>query len=215
VSVVVRGLSECERNLRAASAQANIASQRSVAAAGMLVLRELKQRLSGTPGQSAFWGRTGGQGDTLGARTGGTRNRLQGGRVMGSGGSYWTAVGSPDQHVKRAEEGGTLSTSGFFRIPTAAAQTGAGVDRLAGQSIKGQPGFRLIRSKAGKLWGVKENYTKGGFFKSMTLMYLFVKRISLRGRHVFAQTRAAAEPKVRAIAGLEVQTIVRVGNGRA
>jgi hypothetical protein len=215
MAVLVRGLSECERNLKAASAQANVASQRSVAAAGMLVLRGLKDRMSGSPGRSSFWGRTGGQGDTLGARTGGTRNRLQGGRVMGAGGSYWTSVGSPDQYVKHAEEGGELSTSGFFRIPTAAAQTGAGVDRLAGQSIKGQPGFRLIRTKAGKLWGVKENYTGRGFFKSMTLMYLFVKNITIRGRHVFARTRTAADPQVRNIAGLEVQTIVRVGNGGA
>jgi hypothetical protein len=207
VTVIVRGLSECERNLKAASAQARVASQRSVAAAGMLVLRELKQRMSGTPGRDAFWGRTGGQGDTLGARTGGTRNRLQGGRVMGSGDSYWTAVGSPDQHVKRAEEGGDLSTGGFFRIPTAAAQTGAGVDRLAGQSIKGRSGYALIRSKTGKLWGVFMQARK------WTLMYLFVKRITIRGRHVFAGTRSVSEPRVRAIAGLEVQTVVRVGNG--
>lgn len=215
MAILVRGLSECERNLKAAGAQANVAAQRSVAAAGMLVLRELKQRMSGPPGRSTFWGRTGGQGDTLGARTGATRNRLQGGRVMGSGGSYWTAVGSPDQYVKQAEEGGELSTSGFFRIPTGAAQTGSGVDRLAGQSIKGQPGYRLIRTRAGKLWGVKENYTARGFFKSMTLMYLFVKNIKVRGRHVFARTRIVSAPGVRAIGEFEVLAIVRTGNGTA
>lgn len=207
MAVIVRGLSECERNLKAASAQANVAAQRSVAAGGMLVLRELKQRMSGAPGQSAFWGRTGGQGDTLGARTGGTRNRLQGGKVMGSGDSWWTAVGSPDQYVKRAEEGGSLSTGSFFRIPTAAAQTGAGVDRLMGKSFRGVSGGYLFRSKAGNLWGAVRSGTKS------TLMYLFRKGITIRGRHVFAGTCAASEPRVRAIAGLEVQTVVRVGNG--
>ena len=207
MTVIVRGLSECERNLRNASTAAKTASQRSVAAGGMLVLRALKQRMSGPPRMDPFWGRTGAAGDFLGTRTGGTRNRLQGGQVMGSGDSYWTAVGSPDKYVKNAEEGASLSTGGFFRIPTAAAQTGSGVDRLSGQSIKGRAGYALVRSKAGKLWGILNEARKTSF------MYLFVKRIMIKGHHVFARTRTDAEPKVRAIAGLEVQTIVRVGNG--
>lgn len=207
MAVIVRGLSECERNLRNASVAAKVASQRAVAAGGMYVLRALKQRMSGAPRTDPFWGRIGTAGDFLGRRTGGTVNRLQGGQVMGSGDSYWTAVGSPDKYVRTAEEGGALSTSGFFRIPTAAAQTASGVDRLAGQSIKGRAGYALIRSKTGKLWGILNEARK------TTFMYLFVKRITIKGHHVFARTRTDAEPKVRAIAGLEVQTVVRVGNG--
>jgi hypothetical protein len=209
VAVIVRGLSECERNLRNGASAAKVASQRSVARAGLLVLRELKQRMSGPAKMDPFWGRVGAPGDFMGARTGGTRNRLQGGNVMGSGDSYWTAIGSPDKYVRTAEEGGPLSTSGFFRIPTAAAQTASGVDRLAGQSIRGRAGFRLVRTKAGNLWGIFESARKS------TFMYLFKKRITIRGHHVFARTRADAEPKVRSIAGLEVQTVVRVGNGGA
>lgn len=213
MSVIVRGLSECERNLKAAQRGAGPSMRDAVARSGMIVLRALKQRMSGAPKMDAFWGRTGADGDFLGARTGGTRNRLQGGTVMGSGDAFWTAVGSPDKHVKTAEEGASLSASGFFRIPTGAAQTSSGVDRLAGQSIKGQPGFRLIRTKAGKLWGVKENYTRGGFFKSMTFMYLFVKHIKIRGRHVFARTLKDANPQVGAIAQLAGRRITMVGNG--
>ena len=213
MTVIVRGLSECERNLRAARQETGNAQRRMLVAGSLHVLRVLKQRMSGAPKHDPFWGRTGASGEFLGVRTGGTRNRLQGGQVMGAGTSMWVAVGSPDRHVKNAEEGGAYTTSGFFRIPTAAAQTPSGVDRLMGQSIKGRPGFRLIRTKAGKLWGIHENYTKGGFFKSMTLMYLFVKRITLKGHHVFLGAKKDAEPKIAGKFVLEVQSVVRVGNG--
>ena len=207
MSVIVRGLSECERNLRAARQETGNAQRRMLVAGSLHVLRVLKQRMSGAPKHDPFWGRTGASGEFLGVRTGGTRNRLQGGQVMGAGTSMWVAVGSPDRHVKNAEEGGAYTTSGFFRIPTAAAQTPSGVDRLMGQSIRGRAGYALIRSKAGRLWGVFMQARK------WTLMYLFVKRITLKGHHVFARTRTDAEPKVAGLARLEVQSVVRVGNG--
>jgi hypothetical protein len=207
VSVIVRGLSECERNLRAAQKETGNAQRRMLIAGGAHVLRALKLRMGKRGPSDPFWGRTSPGEGMLGQRTGGTTNRLQGGTVMGAGNALWMAVGSPDKYVKNAELGGTYTTSGFFRIPTAAAQTASGADRLMGQSIKGRAGYALIRSKAGKLWGVFMQARK------WTLMYLFVKKITLKGHHVFTRTRADAEPKVAGIARLEVQSVVRVGNG--
>jgi len=213
VSVIVRGLSECERNLNRARLEAGAANIRTLRGAATYVQRAIKLRMGKRGPSHPFWGRTSPGEGLLGQRTGKTSDRVTVGMLVSSGNRAFIPVGSPDKYVKNAEEGGAFTTSGFFRIPTAAAQTPSGVDRLMGQSIKGRPGFRLIRTKAGKLWGIHENYTKGGFFKSMTLMYLFVKRITLKGHHVFLGAKKDAEPKIAGKFVLEVQSVVRVGNG--
>lgn len=213
IGVEVKGIDKVQQDLRNASNELRGCQERAVAKGGMIVTRELKGLMSGKPTTSSFWGRGGAIGETLGTRTGATRNRIQGGQVMHSGSTVFTTVGSPDAYMKDHEDGKTLTTGRYFRIPTAAAMTGSGVDRLAGQSIKGQPGFRLIRTKTGKLWGVRENYTKRGLFRSVTFMYLFVKSITLKPRHVFAHAMANATPKVQALFGQEVSAVVQKCGG--
>lgn len=212
--ISVTGIAKVTADLRTAAKELNGCQERAVAKGGLLVTRQLKTLMSGPPTNDAFWGRGGASGQTLGARTGETRNRIQGGQVLRSGNTVFTTVGSPDAYMKHHEEGKKLTTAGYFRIPTAAAMTGSGVDRLAGASIKGQPGFRLIRTKAGKLWGVHENYTKRGSFRSVTFMYLFVKSITLKPRHIFAQTMKTVEPQLARLCGADVAAVVRMVGGR-
>ncbi len=164
--------------------------------ASLLIRKALTAELSSKPKRSAFWGVMGGS-PGLAVRTGRTRARLSpGGRVYRVGKEIIAAVGSPDQHVLDAEEGGTFTTSGFFRIPTAAAQTRAGVDRWAGMSIRNIPGAFLRRSKSGKLWAYWPKPDGDGVER----LYLLVKSVNRAARHIFARvTKETRDDVVRQV----------------
>lgn len=208
IAIQVKGAEAIEKRLQNAMGDMSRAVERAVARGGLEALRVLKVRMSGKPTSDPFWGRGGAYGDFLGHISGGTVNRLVGGQVLRHGDVVTTSVGSQDRHLLAHEEGGTFSSgSGFFRIPTAAAKTPKGEDRLKGKSIRGQPGMILMKGATGKLWGVLH---KG---KKWTLMYLFVKSIKLRGRHIFARSREDVRPKLEQIGLVEVQAVVRRANG--
>lgn len=225
IAVAVKGAEAVEKRLQNTVGDLRTTVERAVMRGGLEAQRALKVRMAGKLTSDPFWGRGGAQGDFLGTRTGGTVKRIVGGQVLRHGDTVTTSVGSQDRHLLVHEEGGTFSSgSGFFRIPTAAAKTPAGVDRLMGKSIRSMPGMRLVRTKRGKLWGILEgtgwqfNRASGETRvkragKASTFMYLFVKSIKLRGRHVFARAREDVRPKLEAITQVDVQAVVRRTNG--
>lgn len=177
----------------------------------------LKAELSSKPKVDPFWGVMGGW-PGLHARTGGTRRRLSpGGRVYKVGNVLTTAVGSPDQHVLDAEEGGTFTaSSGFFRIPTKAAMTRSGVDRMAGLSLRARSDLFLFKTKKGNLWVAKRGGTYGPMAEAQAengrgkpvLMYLLKKTITRKARHIFARvTKETRDDVVRQVGrGVALQT---------
>lgn len=173
----------------------------------------LDTELSSPQKRDPFWGVLGGR-PGLGRRTGRTRRRLSpGGRVYRTAGKAWAAVGSPDQHVLDAEEGGAFThPSGFWRIPTAAAQMASGVDRWADRSIRDIPGAHLYRNPIShQLWAYQAlpgTLGKAGH----VLLYLLKKTIHREGRHVWARTTRALEPFAVQQVGAKVSVAVQKAN---
>lgn len=210
IGLTVRGADKVATGLRAARAGVLTAQERGVRRATVLVERALKLELSHKGEVDAFWGKRGAPGDGLAVRSGRTRASITGGgtsyrvgdRVVG-------AVGSRDRHLVDHEGGATVrgtSPKGFARIPTAAAQTGAGVDRNAGRSILAIPGAFLFTSKTGRLWAaVSQN-------KRLVLLYLLVKSFTLRPRRIFARVRREQEPHATEAMRAEVSLVVQKAN---
>lgn len=133
--------------------------------------------LTGAKGSHPFWGVTGARGDALGVRSGSTRRSVVR-RVFEAGGDVVGAVGSPLPQIKLHEHGGV---TGPARIPTAAMQTAAGVDRYAGISARNIPGLFLLRSRAGNLWAA---FREAG---ALRLAYLFKPFVLHRPRKMFTR----------------------------
>lgn len=209
IAVEIKGAKETAARLRELKQTLPTVVERQTARAGYETLGILKRRMTGrAPAMDAFWGRGGDMVDGfLGRRTGNTIDRLQGGLVLRVGDGAQTSVGSPDPHVKQLEDGGQATTAGHFRIPTAAAQTPSGVDRLKGASFRTLAGGFLFRSKAGKLWGAIAGPTG-----APRLLYLFVKSITHKGHHVFRETTKDARPVVARYMGDAVSLEVRKAN---
>lgn len=181
--------------------------------ASFLVRSKLLRELNDPPRRDPFWGVMGGR-TGLSVRTGHTRQRISpGGQIYRRGNTITTAVGSPDQHVLDLEEGGTFSAGGgFFRIPTAAAQTAEGADRWAGQSIRNIPGAHLYRNPISrKLWAYQVPPGGLGGAKHV-LLYLLVRSVHRRGRHIFARVTAEATPEVERDLGGTVSMQVTKAN---
>lgn len=197
-------------NPRAVEHDIRSAMDRGIFAGWKLVRRSLLEKMTQRgEGRDPFFGRKTTVAGLL-VRTGLTRSRLTPAfRPVRIAGTTSAAVGSPDAHVADLEAGGPKSAgSGYFRIPLARAQTPAGVDRMAGRSIRGVPGFFLRRSKAGHLLGMRA--TPGG--RRAFPWYLFVKSIVLRPRRMFARTVAETTPGVVAAVGREVTVAVTRAN---
>lgn len=171
----------------------------------LLISRRLKERMSDPGSSDPFWGRIGGAGNTLTARSGQSRARISpGGRVITVGDVAFAEVGSPDVHVAAHEEGFHQERA---RIPTAAAQTAQGVDRNKGVKLKSIPGAFYLRSRAGNLWGA---IRRG---RELVLLYLY-KAVDHRGRHVFSDTRDQTAPEIERMAENRVRALVEGrGNG--
>lgn len=189
------------------------AAERGVAVKGSILLRKLLvKRMSARAPSDPFWGKGSPAGPYLGGRTGQTRARLSpGGQAFKFLGRWQAAVGSPDAHVAMHETGGTITGRQFLRIPTAAAQTRGGEDRNKGRSIRDIPGAFLFRSGDGKLWAA----FRGAGDSKVTLLYLLVRSIRLRGRGLFAATAQEIEPQIREIGNAEIRPIVREAHGSA
>lgn len=211
IALKVEGLEHVRENLSKARTNMLLAQEVGIKRASVLVSRELKLQLSEQGGHHPFWGTTGSKGDGLSPRTGKTRASISGGGQIYRTGNIVTAtVGSPGAHLKQHEEGGPLkggSPGGFHRIPTALAQTGAGADKYAGQSIKNIAGAFLQRTMSGRLWAM---IARGK--SRVDLLYLLVKNVTLKPRHIFGRTRAKMQAPVREAMYGEVSLVVQQAN---
>ena len=203
IAVTVTGHKEVATRLAAVARELPASLERDVARAGLTVAREVRRGLTGPSTRHPFWGKGGGQGATLGRRSGGTITTVVGGRVHRVGNTVMTSVGTSAPHVKLHEDGGTVRNA---RIPTAAAQMTSGKDRNAGRSLRGVPGIRFFKSKAGNLWA----YRRDG--KKTTLLYMF-KSVTFRPRKMWAAATERARPVVERLLGEGVLSIVRRANG--
>lgn len=210
IGVSVKGADRAAANLKTASREVLTAQEVGVRRSTALIERSLKLELSERGGQDAFWGKTGSPGSGLAVRTGRTRASVTGGgasfrvgdRVVG-------VVGSKEVHLKLHEDGATVpgtSPRGYARIPTGAAQTGAGADRWAGTSIRNIPGAFLLQSKTGRLWAAMRSGNR------LTLLYLLVKSVHLRARSIFQRISRKETPNVVAIMKQQISLVVNKAN---
>ena len=212
IALNVTGVEHVRENLSKAAKNTLLAQESGIKRASILISRELKEHaLSEQGGHHPFWGTTGSRGDGLSARTGKTRASITGGGQIYRVGSIVSAtIGSPDKHLKQHEEGGKFdggSPRGFFRIPTAEAQTGAGADKYAGQSIREIAGAFLVRTMGGRLFAA---VSRGK--NRIAFLYMLVRHINLKPRHIFARTRAKMQPAVVAVMYGEVSVVVQQAN---
>ena len=209
ISISQNGLQNVERNLRRMGSGVRQETRAAVERAVRTVEADLKRvGLTGQKGQSAIFGVTGAAGDRLGVRSGRTR-RFVTARVLDVGPTVVGVVGSPEKHMRLHEEGGTVHGSQYLRIPTRRAQTGVGVDRYAGMSIRNIPGAFLIRGSSGKLWAAVR---EAG---NLQFLYLLVRQVRMRARRVFAKTLDRNRPAINAELSKAVTRIVARGNGGA
>lgn len=205
IGLTVNGARQVADRMKRAVTDVRKAQDQGIRLASIKVERDLKLEVSAQGGRDAFWGKTGASGNQLAVRSGRTRQSIVGGgRVYRVGNSVSAAVGTAEQHMKRHEDGGTFqgtSPKGYSRIPTGAAQTGAGVDRWIGKSIRDIPGASLFTSKAGKLWAATR---AAGARGKLVLLYLLVKQITLRPRKIFARVRDREQGAVAKIVGAEI-----------
>lgn len=214
IGLAVSGIEKVQGNLKRAAAEAKAATEAAMKRATIIVGRNLREELTAPESRDAFWGKVGARGLGLSRRSGKTAASITAGtRVYRVGESVVGVVGSAERHLKLHEDGGTVSGSspkGYHRIPTAMAQTAAGVDRNAGRSIKGMPGVFLIRTSKGKLWAVRQ---AGGKRSSrMEFLYLFVKSVKYKARHIFARMATKSQPEVSRVTKDQVAAVVRKAN---
>lgn len=203
IAIEVRGVERLEGSLARLEVELDRAQERAVAAGSVIVREKLVERMSDPGGSHPFFGRTGGAGDTLAARSGQSRARLTpAGQTVRAGDSVFATVGSPDPHVAFLEEGGTINGRPYLSVPLAANQTAQGVDRGR------LPGGFIIRSKAGNLFVARRKGRNG-----LELLRMLLRQVTIRGRHVFARARAEAEPEIARRAEAEVNLAVRRANG--
>jgi hypothetical protein len=211
VTVVVKGADKALANLDAAIRDMPRIQERAVSKASVLLSKETRLQLTGQKGNDTFFGVTGAPAPHLGVRTGQTRSRITpGGIVFRHGNTVFSVVGSPDRHVLKHEEGGTILGRQFLRIPLAAAQTPAGAERgeFAGRSLRDVPGVFLRRSKAGNLLAWRS--IGGG---KLEALYLLVRSVTLPARGMFKAVRERVTPEVNAIVGGEVAVLTRKASG--
>ena len=213
ISVRVTGLRETQNRLALAQREMPAMMEQMTRTVSLLTHQALTLMMSVPTGVHPFWGRTSPPGDVLGVRSGMTRRRLSPGGIVTKRGNQWTSfVGSPDEHVAFLEEGGTridTSPGGFLRIPTAAAQTAAGVDRFAGMSARNIPGSFILKSKAGNLWIALRAKGKG----KPELLYLLKHSVHQRGRHIFKNVADKINEGAAKVAGSQIAAFVARANG--
>lgn len=215
ISVTTRGGKETAARLGRAVGETRSALERAVQRSSVLLSRETRLQLSGKGGSDPFLGRKGAAAPFLGVRSGGTRSRITpGGRVYRSGNTYTSAVGSPDAYMKTHEEGGTITpkSSKFLRIPLAAAQTSAGVDRQAGRGLRSVPDLFVVRTLGGRLL-IARNRGRGLNRGRVEFLYLLVRSVTLPARRPFAAVRNRVAPTVNAMTGGEVAVVMGRANG--
>lgn len=166
--------------------------------------REVKSvGMTGKKGSDPFWGVTGAQGATLGVRTGLSRASIQGTVFTRDGGRVvFGVVGSPSPVILQHEEG--ASPTGRVRIPTKWAQTAAGVDIFAGQSVRNIPGLFPVRlghrgTHTSGFWIAADRGLKTMKKESLVLLYLIRQAKPIPPRHMFREALARVSTQLRGV----------------
>jgi hypothetical protein len=214
IGVEVRGLQQVLGRLERAQKNIDAGERRLVQQGSFQARRRLVGHLSArTAGSDPFWGpKSPAAGPWMRSRSGQTRARLSpGGVVLKTPVGYQAAVGSPDAHMALHETGGTIAGKQFLRIPTSAALTAGGVDRFRGMSARDIPDSFLVRTKAGKLWVVRE--TGGKNSRKLEFLYLLVRSVTLRPRGIFAAVAKEMDSWMSKEGRQLVTQVVRQANG--
>lgn len=169
-----------------------------------LMERDLKKSLTGQKRRDPFLGVTGAPPPTLGARSGRTRASVTSEVVRFSDGIILGIVGSPLKMLIAHEEGAFISGNQYLRIPLAAAQTAAGIDRNLGRSIRGLPGTFILKSKRGNLFVVRR---RGRY--DMEFLYLLKHSVRLPARHTFRESARRMRGPIEAIFERDMAILVR------
>jgi len=208
IGVSVKGAELAAKRLAQAAADVRVNGERDMRASTLLIRTMLSAEMTAPEQRDAFWGKKGGT-PGISVRSGKTRASLTPGTlVYRTGTTVVGVVGSGEKHLALLETGGTISSGRYLRVPTALAQTPAGVDRYAGQSIRDIPGAFLLRTKTGRLWAARRR--RGG---AVELLYLLVRSVKIRGRGIFGRVATLASPEVKAITGRSLEAVVRKANG--
>lgn len=187
------GLAAVIGRLERAGLAVRVETRREMSRIVHAVERDLKRNsLTGRKGSHPLFGVTGAAGDSLGVRSGRTRNSIVA-RVLDTPAGVVGVVGSPEKHVALHERGGTIHGNPYLRIPTREMQTAAGVDRLAGRSARSIVGAFLLKSKAGNLW-----IAARGRGRELVLLYLLKRSVTFRPRRMFQRTLERMRPLILA-----------------
>lgn len=176
--------------------------------------REIREYLAGPRVSDSFWGTQPGKAPYITRRTANTARALVGGdevvRIQTTSGTLYRAVvGHPARYVA-ALEAGDRRGSGNARIPTAAAMTDAGVDRMAGRSVRGRPEFKLVvlKGRDGKRRAWIVSFKGEGRRRKMVLMYLIKRVERFQPRGMFKRAAANADRRMPANLRARVQRTV-------
>lgn len=219
IGVSVVGAVEAARGADAIARGLEAALQRRVAAGAAYVREAIQRRMTVTPRTDPFFGVMGSGGDGLSVRTGTSRSSIAAGSTVKVGDTWQAAVGSALPHMAALENGATISGNQFLRIPLAAAQTAQGVDRYAGMSARAIPNTFILRTLGGRLF-VAQNEGKvargsaSQFKGRVTLLYLLVHSVTLKGHHTFQRASEDAGPTLAQLFGSDVRQVI-VGGANA
>lgn len=210
IGVAVKGTEKVAARLAQLAEDGRRESEVAMRKATLVVQRALALEMTAPEARDSFWGKVGAKGLGLSVRSGKTRASLTPGtRVFRTGTLLTGVVGSSEKHLRLHEDGGIISGTspkGYLRIPTAAAQTSAGVDRYAGRSIRDIPGAFLMKAKSGNLWAALR---RG---KEVVLLYLLKKQVRMKPRRIFARTAQGTKLAVLELTHNSVSAVVRKAN---
>lgn len=201
IAVKVSGLDQTVKKFTALPNDLKAARLRAVGKLAIETRNELFKSMSAVGVPDAFWGLRSPAGPVLAARTGHTRSALSPGRVWVVGETVFGAVGHDEPHVLANEVGATIKPQHgqFLRIPTANALTASGTDRWQGMSIRAIPGARIVRTKAGRVWALRDVGQN-----RIELLYLLVREVTLKPKGLFANVTRIMDARAAGVATAEV-----------
>ena len=194
-----RGFNRLVRRLGAVGEATPKLIEHAIEQATRIAEADLKRNgMTGIKGNNSFFGVTGAGAPTIGVRSGATRRSVTA-RTFKVNNVYIGVVGSPAKYLKIIEEGGTIVGSPMLRIPLAAAQTGAGVDRNMGRSVRGVSGFFVWPSRKqreGTLGRIKGTYLAKSAGGRLELWYLLKASVTIKPHRVFEAAAKRANREI-------------------
>lgn len=216
LSLRVVGAGQASHGLKAQAARSNTALTRNLLLATKETENQVKRRMTGPKLKDPFWGVMGSQDPySLAVRSGLTRAATSSSRsvLRDSAGNPYTFVVNTAKHMAILEEGGTIHGHPWLRIPTKAAQTPSGVDRLAGASARSLPGGFIWpnRSQKGKV-AAKNLWVATADRGKLTLWYMLTKEVTIKPHRIFQNAANDMAPRIAELCGNKVAAEVVLGH---